>query len=84
MFPLNSNMPYIKDTGERDKLGNVIGSGGGSSELPEHSIADAGKVLGVNNEGNLAWVTVSGGSNFGIGSVTPDALSPVINAKEEV
>lgn len=29
MFPLNSNMPYIKDNGERDKLGNVIGSGGG-------------------------------------------------------
>lgn len=29
MFPLNSNMPYIKETGERDKLGNVIGSGGG-------------------------------------------------------
>lgn len=29
MFPLNSNMPYIKDNGTRDKLGNVIGSGGG-------------------------------------------------------
>lgn len=28
MFPLNSNMQYIKDNGERDKLGNVIGSGG--------------------------------------------------------
>lgn len=29
MFPLNSNMDYIKDDGKRDKLGNVIGSGGG-------------------------------------------------------
>ena len=29
MFPLNSNLPYIKDDGTRDKLGNVIGSGGG-------------------------------------------------------
>lgn len=64
MFPLNSNMPYIKDTGERDKLGNVIGSGGGSSDLPEYSIADAGKVLGVDEDGDLAWVTVSGGNQF--------------------
>lgn len=32
MFPLNSNMPYIKDNGTRDKLGNVIGSGGGGGE----------------------------------------------------
>ena len=38
MFPLNSNMPYIKDDGKRDKLGNVIGSGGGggSSYTPDY------------------------------------------------
>lgn len=36
MFPLNSNMPYIKDDGKRDKLGNVIGSGGGGSYTPDY------------------------------------------------
>lgn len=46
MFPLNSNMPYIKDDGTRDKLGKVIGSGGGggSSFTPdyEHDILEIG------------------------------------------
>ena len=46
MFPLNSNLPYIKDDGTRDKLGNVIGSGGGggSSFTPdyEHDILEIG------------------------------------------
>lgn len=34
MFPLNSNNPYIKDTGERTTLGAVIGSGGGGGDEP--------------------------------------------------
>ena len=63
MFPLNSNMPYIKDNGERDKLGNVVGSGGGS-ELPAHTVADAGKVLTVGSDNKLVWNTVSGSSSF--------------------
>ena len=65
MFPLNSNLPYIKDTGERTTLGKVIGSGG-SSELPSYTVANAGEVLGVNNEGALEWVTVSvsGGARY--------------------
>lgn len=29
-------------------------------ELPAYGIADAGKVLGVDENGELAWVTVSG------------------------
>ena len=64
MVPLNSNNPYIKDTGERTTLGKVIGSGGGgSSELPEYDITDAGKVLMVDNTGFLEWGSVSSGTN---------------------
>ena len=67
MFPLNSNTPYIKDTGERARLGSVVGGGGSDTpELPDYSISDAGKVLGVNDDGTLAWVIVSG-SSFGRG-----------------
>lgn len=39
MFPLNSNDQYIDNNGKRSTLGDAIGSGGGGSELPEHSIA---------------------------------------------
>lgn len=46
-------MPYINDTGERDRLGNVLGSGG--SELPEYDIEDAGKILSVDDTGELEW-----------------------------
>ena len=56
MFPLNSNQAYIKDTGERTTLGDVIGSGGGgSSELPEYSTSNAGQVLIVDDDGELTW-----------------------------
>lgn len=54
MFPINANDPFIKTTGERTTMGAAMG-GGGSSELPEYSEADAGKVLSVDNEGDLAW-----------------------------
>lgn len=64
MFPLNSNMPYIKDNGERDKLGNIIGSGGGGSELPAHTAADAGKVLTVNETGGLTWSSFSSDNRY--------------------
>lgn len=61
MFPIKSNDPYIQKNGTRSTLGSVIGSGGGGgggSDIPEHTSTDAGKVLGVNNSGNLAWVEV--------------------------
>lgn len=84
MFPLNSNQAYIKETGERSTLGAVIRSGGsGSSELPEYGIADAGKVLMVDNTGNLVWGTVSGGgSNFTRGNIHVTARSASVSAKE--
>lgn len=64
MFPKKDSDSYVKSTGERSTLGQMIGSGGGGgSDLPPHSVADAGKVLGVTDEGTLAWVTVSGGGN---------------------
>ena len=53
-FPLNSNDPYIKATGERSTLGAEIGSGG-SSDLPEYGESDAGKVLSVDDNGDLEW-----------------------------
>ena len=67
MFPLNSKEAYINDNGTRTTLGAAIGSGGGgggTSELPEYGIADAGKVLTVNNSGSLEWGTVSGSSRY--------------------
>ena len=55
-FPLNSNQAYIKDTGERTTLGAVVGGGG--SDLPEYSEADAGKVLTVDSSGDLEFAAV--------------------------
>ena len=58
MFPLNSNTPYIEDTGKRARLGDVVGGGGGS-DIPEYDVEDAGKVLMVDDSGELEWATVS-------------------------
>lgn len=55
MFPTKANDPYIQKNGTRSTLGSVIGSGGGGSDLPEHSQADAGKVLKVGDDGDLEW-----------------------------
>lgn len=55
MFPLNSNTPYIKDTGERARLGQIVGGGADTPELPDYSISDAGKVLTVGEDGSLEW-----------------------------
>lgn len=60
MFPLNSNTPYIKDTGERARLGQIVG-GSDTPELPDYGIADAGKVLTVGDDGSLEWDTKGAG-----------------------
>lgn len=52
MLPLTSNVPYIDDNGTRSRLGDVLG---GSSDLPEHTSEEAGKVLMVDAEGDLEW-----------------------------
>lgn len=72
MFPLNSNDQYIDSNGKRSKLGDAIGSGGGGSELPEHSAADAGKVLKVADDGSLEWDEEGGAGGVYVGTTNPD------------
>ena len=82
-FPLNSNQPYIKDTGERSTLGAELssGGGGGTSELPEYSVLNAGQVLTVGSDGKLKWAApaTSGNRyiNANVNSVKIDAVSNV-------
>lgn len=61
--PINYNDPYLKNDGSIAPMSEVIGGGGGGSELPAHTVADAGKVLMVDDTNNLIWGTVSGGGN---------------------
>ena len=72
-FPLNSNQAYIKNTGERTTLGAAIGAGGSTptSELPEYSEADAGKVLKVANDGTLEWDEDGGAGGVLVGTDAP-------------
>lgn len=65
MFPLNSNQAYIKETGERSTLGEALGEGG-SSVLPEYDSGDAGKVLTVNDDGELEWNEPEEGGLYGV------------------
>lgn len=81
MFPIPWNFPFRKKDGDITTIGEMVGGGGGGSELPPHTIADVGKVLGVDDTGALAWVTVSGGSNFASVALEPVTLNPVINAR---
>ena len=80
MFPIKWNDAFRKKDGTLVNMEDM-GGGGGGSELPPHSIADAGKVLGVDESGNLAWVTVSGGSNFSKATLKHTVNYPVISAK---
>lgn len=63
MFPISWDKMFRTKAGSLVKMDEAIsGGGGGGGSLPPHSAADAGKVLGVTNDGSLAWVEVSGGS----------------------
>ena len=55
MFPIRWNFPFRKKDGSVVNISDAMSGGGGESELPPHNIGDAGKLLKVNNEGNLAW-----------------------------
>ena len=63
MFPIPWNKAYRKKDGTVVNIDDAM-SGGGSSELPEYSAEDAGKVLAVTEEGELAWSEVTGGGGF--------------------
>lgn len=59
MFPIPWNFPFRKKNGDVTTIGEIVGGGGGS-ELPPHTIEDAGKVLGVDEEGSLDWEIIGG------------------------
>ena len=78
---------YTLPTASSETKGGVkIGSGltmtgevlSTDAQLPSYSIAEAGKVLGVDENGDLAWVTVQGGGGFGRGKVTVSASAKII------
>lgn len=61
-FPLNSNDPYIKSTGERSTLGSVIG--GTSYTLPAATASKLGGIkvgtgLSITEDGTLSATAVS-------------------------
>lgn len=58
MFPIPWNKAFRKKDGTLVNMEDI--AEGGGSDLPEHSSADAGKVLGVTDNNSLAWV--AGGS----------------------
>lgn len=51
-------------------------------ELPAYGIAEAGKVLGVDDNGDLAWVTVSGSSAFVRAKTIANGINVSTSAKE--
>lgn len=63
MFPISWNNIFRKKDGGLITMDEAMSGGGGGGSLPPHSAADAGKVLGVTNDGSLAWITVSGGGH---------------------
>lgn len=78
---------YTLPTASADTKGGVkIGSGltmegevlNADPQVPEYTIAEAGKVLGVDETGNLAWVTVQGGGGFARGKVSVSANAKII------
>lgn len=85
---------YTLPTASADTKGGVkIGDGltmtgevlSVDAELPSYSVSEAGKVLGVDNEGHLAWVTVSAGvRNYTKGNSPVPDKEITTSAKEVV
>lgn len=82
MFPISWNNIFRKKDGGLITMDEALSGGGGGGSLPPHSAADAGKVLGVTNDGSLAWITVSGSSAFRRVGVTTSNVAPVVDPKE--
>lgn len=52
MFPIPWNFPLRKKNGNLVNIGDAIDAG---TEIPEHGEGDAGKVLSVDENGDLEW-----------------------------
>lgn len=56
MFPIPWNFPFRKKNGNVVNIEDAIsGGGGGGSDLPSYDSEDAGKVLSVDDNGDLEW-----------------------------
>lgn len=84
----SGGVPYTLPTASAETKGGIkIGSGltmtgdvlSADAQLPEYTISESGKVLGVDAEGHLAWVTVSAG-----GYSMPKAISTVPSIRNRV
>ena len=85
MFPINYDDPYLKANGDIVPIGDIIGGGGGGSELPPHTVADAGKVLTVTDENALAWEELPPGTNnFSKVTISPELRGVTIDVKKGV
>lgn len=58
MFPIPWNRAFRKKDGTLVNMEDIAGGGGGES-LPEHTLEDAGKLLGVAGDNSLAWISAS-------------------------
>ena len=61
MFPIPWNRAFRKKDGTLVNISDAMSGGGGESELPDYSVADAGKVLKVGDDGSLEWDTSGSG-----------------------
>lgn len=86
MFPISWDKMFRTKAGSLVKMDDAMsGGGGGGGSLPPHSAADAGKVLGVTNDGSLAWVTVSASAtSYKAHSNTGSDVNVVISAGEVI
>lgn len=82
MFPIPWNKMFRKKDGGLITMDEAMSGGGGGGTLPPYSAADAGKVLGVTNDGTLAWVSVSGGHNAYLASSLTVVNIPSAKAEE--
>lgn len=80
--------PYTLPTASASTKGGIkIGSGltmngevlSADAQLPAYTSSESGKVLGVDAEGNLVWVTVSSG-----GYSMPRAISTVPSIRNKI
>ena len=78
--------PYTLPTASAETKGGIkIGSGltmtgevlSADAQLPAYTSAESGKVLGVDSEGHLAWISISASSNFSRFRTTSPEIPPM-------